>query len=195
MRGDVSGTKQRQPRGSCPAQNSTVERWGSAIRTGRADSPTLSSRSGPRLGALSNLFEKVLDSRKGDDTVLSALGSLLGSGKDGLLETDDLSSEELGVLNEAPLSESVDGSVAVGGSKDVREVEEGVGRLHGLPGDDDSGGGVDEGSVHVEEDLKGRKAWGKGCQQVRRQERERKERRGKKRKAASKKEDERHQEK
>ena len=46
------------------------------------------------------------------------------------------------------------GPVSVGGSEDVGEVKERVRLVHGLPSDNDGRRRVDEGSVHVEKDLR-----------------------------------------
>lgn len=45
----------------------------------------------------------------------------------------------------------------------MREVEEGVSLVHGLPSDNDGGRRVDEGAVHVEQELK--RAKGKGVKE------------------------------
>ena len=49
----------------------------------------------------------------------------------------------------------------------MRKVEERVGLVHGLPSDNDSGGGVDKSSIHVEQELKGRETnGGRGGKEV-----------------------------
>lgn len=88
--------------------------------TRSADGPPLLSAS-LLLRTLAKLSEKSSDSGESDDSSRSTRPSLLSGREDGNLESDDLAGEHLIVLNEAPLSKSVGGSVSL---QEAREDEE-----------------------------------------------------------------------
>ena len=115
--------------------------------TRSADSPSLLSSA--RLLAGVKLAQELLYAGEGNNTLSTGLSLLLGLAVNGLLETHNLGSKLLVVLNQAPLAEGVGRTVAVSGGKNVLEVKEGVSLLHELPSSNDGRRRVDKSAVHL----------------------------------------------